>query len=147
MRQCWKFHSHDSYPCDSSCLELAHEQGTIKYVSYKDQIFGGQASQRASEVEQESSLSSSSSVSSVDKLKADVFLTISTILFVACLLAYTVSRSANARKAKRKGSRSKSRSRRLLDDDTAKKSRRSISGRSKKSERSSKKKENARAHT
>jgi len=138
INQCWKFHSHDSFPCDSSCLELAHQQGSIKYVEYNGQIFGGQSSERASTME--SASSSSGTVSSVDKLKADVFLTFSSILFVACFLAYTVSRSANSRK-KRKGSRSKSRSRKLLDDDTAKKSRKSSSGRSKSERSSSKKKE------
>jgi len=41
INQCWKFHSHDSFPCTTDCIFLGHMQGTIMKVTYGDVVFGG----------------------------------------------------------------------------------------------------------
>eukprot|EP00588_Corethron_pennatum_P026041 CAMPEP_0194318488 /NCGR_PEP_ID=MMETSP0171-20130528/15081_1 /TAXON_ID=218684 /ORGANISM="Corethron pennatum, Strain L29A3" /LENGTH=730 /DNA_ID=CAMNT_0039075405 /DNA_START=290 /DNA_END=2479 /DNA_ORIENTATION=- len=41
INQCWKFHSHGSFPCTADCIFLGSMQGTILKVTYNDVIFGG----------------------------------------------------------------------------------------------------------
>lgn len=40
INQCWKFYSHDSYDCDSSCIAAANAQGTINAFSYGNKVYG-----------------------------------------------------------------------------------------------------------
>jgi len=40
INQCWKFYSHDSYPCDSDCMALADAQGTVNVFKYGDKYYG-----------------------------------------------------------------------------------------------------------
>jgi hypothetical protein len=40
INQCWKFYSHDSFVCESNCIALAHEQGSITAINYGGKTFG-----------------------------------------------------------------------------------------------------------
>lgn len=40
INQCWKFFSHDSYQCDSSCVAAASAQGTINAFNYRGRVYG-----------------------------------------------------------------------------------------------------------
>ena len=100
INQCWKFHSHDSFPCDSNCLQMAHEQGSIKFVSYDGMVYGGEGSSRYISNEENKS-SKGDEASRMDSIKANIYLTLSGILFVACFLAFSVSRN-RSRSGKRK---------------------------------------------
>jgi hypothetical protein len=40
INQCWKFYSHDTYECDSSCMASADAQGTINAFIYGSKMYG-----------------------------------------------------------------------------------------------------------
>lgn len=116
INQCWKFWSHDSYTCEADCLATADAQGTILPVNYGGTTFG-------TATQEFYTRSSSSTVqqareSSLTRLLANAFLTLSFLLFVATFLAFAVARRSRYRESR------SSRSRRLLDDDPSRRSRR-----------------------
>lgn len=114
INQCWKFWSHDSYTCEADCLATADAQGTILPVNYGGKAFGSANSDYVSG----HSKSSSAAESSLTRLLANAFLTLSFLLFVATFLAFAVARRSRYRESR------SSRSRRLLDDDRSRRSRR-----------------------
>ena len=122
INQCWKFYSHSSYNCDSDCIAMGSQQGTITWVSYNGRQFGqlieGQYSAEHSknhlgESSTTVSAASTSNEHRIEKVKANLFLTMAGIVFVATFLAFAVARGSSK---KRKVS-SRSKSRRLLDAD------------------------------
>ncbi|KAL7469774.1 hypothetical protein ACHAXS_010026 [Conticribra weissflogii] len=121
INQCWKFYSHDSYNCDADCIAMGSQQGTITWISYNGHQFGtmidGQFTSEHEKHGLEGTSSSSSYSSSQDRklerLKANLFLTVAGIVFVATFLAFAVARGSS----KKKTVSSRSRSRRLLDAD------------------------------
>lgn len=117
INQCWKFWSHDSYTCEADCLATADAQGTILAVDYGGKTFGVSTSDF---YQRSKSRSGSSRVaeSSLTRLLANAFLTLSFLLFVATFLAFAVARRSRYRESR------SSRSRRLLDDDRSRRSRR-----------------------
>lgn len=117
INQCWKFWSHDSYTCEADCLATADAQGTILTVNYGGQTFGAASSDYWSKSKQSTS-SSAAPESSLSRLLANAFLTLSFLLFVATFLAFAVARRSRYRESR------SSRSRRLLDDDRSRRSRR-----------------------
>lgn len=118
INQCWKFYSHDSFPCEAECIAMAHAQGTILSINYGGAVFGNAYDFTA--VTKTSAIDSRFS-----RLLANVFLTASFVLFVATFLAFAVARRSRYRESR------SSKSRRLLDDDhgdsRSRKSRRSKS--------------------
>ena len=115
INQCWKFHSHDSYPCESDCVSLGAAQGSIVQFKFGGKYYGDSwdgSSGLGSSTNYDRvgrSYVSQGHETKLDKLKANLFVTTSGILFVATFLAFAVS----------KGSRSSggSKSRALLSDD------------------------------
>lgn len=89
---------------------MAHAQGSIKFVQYNGIVYGGLSSKRATNVQQSEPVE----IVSTDSLKANIFLTMSSILFVACFLSYSVARNSSKRR-KRSGDEKSSKSRRLLE--------------------------------
>ena len=140
INQCWKFYSHDSYNCDADCIAMGSAQGSITWINYNGKQFGQLMENQYSSQYTGTRLSATSSTSSerandghrLDRLKANLFLTMAGIVFVATFLAFAVARGSSKKKAK---SSSRSRSRRLLDDDrdATRRSSRSMSARSTKS--------------
>jgi hypothetical protein len=135
INQCWKFYSHSSYNCDSDCLAMASQQGTITWVAYNGKQFGtmieGQYEHSHGKTSSESAMAASTAAAGthrIDRLKANLFLTFAGIVFVATFITFAVARGSNK---KAKTSR-RDRSRRLLDADYAdgENGRRSMSSRS-----------------
>jgi len=120
INQCWKFYSHDSFNCDADCIAMGSEQGTITWISYGGKQFGslveGQydADYEASGMDGVTSTTTttSSGAHKMERLKANLFLTMAGIVFVATFLAFAVARGSSKKKKS-----SRSRSRRLLDAD------------------------------
>mmetsp|Transcript_33226 Transcript_33226/g.38699 ORF Transcript_33226/g.38699 Transcript_33226/m.38699 type:complete len:595 (-) Transcript_33226:278-2062(-) len=100
INQCWKFHSHDSFVCDASCMALGHYQGTITQIDYLGTTFGeswdGSSSSGADTTfdHVEKGYTSSSAESKFEKFKANAFLTFSGIMFIATFLAFSVARGS-----------------------------------------------------
>jgi hypothetical protein len=117
INQCWKFYSHNSYNCDSDCVAMGSQQGSISWISYNGKQFGtlieGQYEKSHDKTTlQGGSVSSSSGTNRIERLKANLFLTFAGIVFVATFLAFAVARGSSKKKKT-----SRSRSRRLLDAD------------------------------
>ena len=132
INQCWKFYSHNSYPCESDCVALANAQGTILSVTMSDKMYGQALSDFYSSGSGAQSSSSSKQASSgqesqFSRLLANVFVTFSFIVFVATFLAFAVARRSRYRESR------SSRSRRLLDgeEETSPRSKRSSRSKSK----------------
>ena len=73
INQCWKFHSHDSYPCTGECLLKGSFQGSITEVQVGGQTFGsweggGRMYRHGT------------------RIKANMYLTLSAIVFTSILL-------------------------------------------------------------
>lgn len=104
INQCWKFYSHDSFTCGAECIRSGHAQGGLTNLKYGQNYFGtgftdsyytsssSSATVRASGTDEETSKFIFSR-EKMDRLKANVFVTFSGILFVATLLAFSVARS------------------------------------------------------
>lgn len=122
INQCWKFYSHDSFNCDADCIAMGAEQGTITWINYNGKQFGNLIDGQFSQTHEETRLGDSGSTVTqsatdghrLERLKANLFLTVAGIVFVATFLAFAVARGSSKKKVK---STSRSRSRRLLDDD------------------------------
>ena len=131
INQCWKFHSHDSYPCESDCIAMASEQGTIVQLKYGDKYYGNEwdgvgfygGSTHYDHYKQGYTTDTNSS--KLEKLKANAFLTFSGILFIATFLAFAVARGT---RRSNKGDKSRA----LLTDEEKDRAR----GREKSTERS-----------
>ena len=117
INQCWKFWSHDSYTCEADCLATADAQGTILTVDYGGKTFGAATSDYWSKGKTQATATTVAE-SSLTRLLANAFLTLSFLLFVATFLAFAVARRSRYRESR------SSRSRRLLDDDRSRRSRR-----------------------
>ena len=113
INQCWKFYSHDSFPCESDCIAKAHAQGTILSVTVSDKLYGEPLADFYSSVESASAMASSNKTreSKFSRLLANMFVTASFIVFVATFLAFAVARRSRYRESR------SAKSRRLLDDD------------------------------
>jgi hypothetical protein len=133
INQCWKFYSHDSFNCGADCIAMATFQGSALQVTLNSKTFGtsfdGQYDVASS------SNSANAQATRIERLKANLYLTMSGIVFVATFLAFAVARGSS----KKKKSSSRSRSRRLLDADYGgdSSSRRRSSSRAKSSSRTS----------
>lgn len=122
INQCWKFYSHDSFNCDADCIAMGAEQGTITWINYNGKQFGNLIDGQYSQTHEETKLGDSGSTVTqsateghrLERLKANLFLTVAGIVFVATFLAFAVARGSSKKKVK---STSRSRSHRLLDDD------------------------------
>lgn len=133
INQCWKFYSHDSYPCGADCIALAHAQGTILSVVLNDKMYGTAQSDfydETSDSQARKAAAAATSESKFSRLLANVFVTFSFIVFIATFLAFAVARRSRYRESR------SSKSRRLLDDDD--------DGRSPRSKRSSRSKSKGR---
>ena len=138
INQCWKFYSHDSYPCESDCIALAHAQGTILSVVVNGRMYGETKSDfytsssdaQAQKAYAAASAAASGDESKLSRLTANAFVTFSFIVFVATFLAFAVARRSRYRESR------SSKSRRLLDGDE--------DGRSPRSKRSSRSKSKGR---
>eukprot|EP00978_Attheya_sp_CCMP212_P032264 scaffold125124_cov47-Attheya_sp.AAC.1 len=114
INQCWKFYSHDSFVCESNCIALAHEQGSITAINYGGKTFGvdtltgygSTTSTSSSYTSNKSSVAYSPSASKMSKLKANLFMTFSGIVFIATFLAFAVARG-NGKKERSRSSRTK----------------------------------------
>ena len=118
INQCWKFYSHDSFNCDSDCIAMGAEQGTITWIKYNGKSFGTLMDWQYSDTNESGQLTASGASSSdgsqrIERLKANLFLTFAGIVFVATFLAFAVARGSSKKSRKSRSSRS----RRLLDDD------------------------------
>lgn len=132
INQCWKFYSHNSYPCESDCVAMANAQGTILSVTVGDKMYGQTlsdfySSNSGAQSSTKQSSASSGQESQFSRLLANVFVTFSFIVFVATFLAFAVARRSRYRESR------SSRSRRLLDgeDETSPRSKRSSRSKSK----------------
>ena len=129
INQCWKFYSHDSFPCEADCVALGHSQGTILSVVLGDKIYGQTMSEfyELSEASMEGSARTAVE-SKFSRLLSNAFVTFSFIVFIATFLAFAVARRSRYRESRN------SKSRRLLDDDEGRspRSKRSSSTRRKK---------------
>jgi len=129
INQCWKFYSHDSFPCEADCVALGHSQGTILSVVVGDQMYG-QVMDGFYNDEESAAIRSNAvetaEESKFSRLLANAFVTFSFIVFVATFLAFAVARRSRYRESRN------SKSRRLLDDDDrSPRSRRSTRSKSK----------------
>mmetsp|Transcript_15432 Transcript_15432/g.25005 ORF Transcript_15432/g.25005 Transcript_15432/m.25005 type:complete len:618 (-) Transcript_15432:333-2186(-) len=111
INQCWKFYSHDSFPCEADCIALGHSQGTILSVTVGNKMYGQPLQAFYSDVEIETSNGAFAAESKFTRLLANAFVTFSFIVFVATFLAFAVARRSRYRESRG------SKSRRLLDDD------------------------------
>jgi len=114
INQCWKFYSHDSFNLPVDGLAQASMQGGLTSVPYGGASFGKTFDGQYSDGQKSSSAKSSSyQEQRMERLKANLYLTLAGIVFVATFLAFAVARGSS----KKKKSSSRSRSRRLLDAD------------------------------
>ena len=115
INQCWKFYSHDSYGCQADCVAMAALQGNALQVTVNGKTFGrsfdGQYD--GQHTSSSSSNAANAHATRIERLKANLYLTMSGIVFVATFLAFAVARGSS----KKKKASSRSRSRRLLDAD------------------------------
>lgn len=129
INQCWKFYSHDSYPCENDCISLAHAQGNILPITVGDKVYGHASDSFYSSSSHNtvtSNTKAKSEETAFSRLLGNIFLTLSFIIFVATFLAFAVARRSRYRESRN------SKSRRLLEEEGGGRSPRSKrSGRSK----------------
>ena len=134
INQCWKFHSHDSFPCNGDCIAKGSMQGTIIEVGVGSVMFGSEWEGRTSVVNGDGTTRTSSS--RLERIKANLFMTFSGILFVATFLAFAVARGSGRERRRSRARSSKSRS--LLTKDEKRRARSSSKHRSSRSKSRSK---------
>ena len=131
INQCWKFHSHDSFPCSGDCIAKGSMQGTIIQVDVGSTVFGQEWEGASQMVNSEGEVvTSRHGATRLDRIKANLFLTFAGILFVATFLAFAVARGSG--RERRSRSRS-SKSRSLLTSDEKRRARSSSRHRSSRS--------------
>lgn len=131
INQCWKFHSHDSFPCSGDCMAKGSMQGTIIQVDVGSTVFGQEWDGASQMVNSEGEVvTSRHGATRLDRIKANLFLTFAGILFVATFLAFAVARGSG--RERRSRSRS-SKSRSLLTSDEKRRARSSSRHRSSRS--------------
>jgi len=99
INQCWKFHSHNSYYCSGGCVMLGHKQGTITNLMYGGQTLGHTSSYSA-----DNSGGGSSATKQIydpvlsetieERLKSNVFVTFSGVLFISTCIMYYVAKGS-----------------------------------------------------
>lgn len=120
INQCWKFHSHDSFNCESDCLALGDAQGSIVEVRYGDSYFGSRwdgSSGTGTDTHYDhykQNYTTDENALRMQRLKSNAFLSFSGILFVATFLAFAVTKGSLGGSGKHGLDES------LLDDDIAK---------------------------
>mmetsp|Transcript_4206 Transcript_4206/g.8025 ORF Transcript_4206/g.8025 Transcript_4206/m.8025 type:complete len:610 (+) Transcript_4206:472-2301(+) len=121
INQCWKFHSHDSYTCETDCISLGNAQGSILQVNYAGRSYGtswdGSGNSGGTTVYDHyaKGYTNNNKESNFERFKANAYLTFNGVLFIATFLAFSVARGS------RIDSSDKSRS--LLSREDRKKSR------------------------
>jgi len=131
INQCWKFHSHDSFPCSGDCIAKGSMQGSIIEVQVGSTVFGQEWEGASQVVNSEGEVvTSRHGATRLDRIKANLFLTFAGILFVATFLAFAVARGSG--RERRSRSRS-SKSRALLTADEKRRARSSSRHRSSRS--------------
>lgn len=122
INQCWKFHSHDSYTCETDCISLGNAQGSILQVNYAGRSYGtswdGSGNSGGGTTVYDhyaKGYTNNSKESNFERFKANAYLTFNGVLFIATFLAFSVARGS------RMDSSEKSRS--LLSREERKKSR------------------------
>lgn len=154
INQCWKFHSHDSFTCEESCIAMGHTQGSITNINYLGTKYGqtwdGSSSSTGSTTtgSQSSSTNSSgsdgytssgSSTSKFSRFKANAYLTFNGVLFIATFLAFSVARGSRDRKSDKKKSLLSREERRAAKSPRSSSSKRSKKGSKSVSSKGSKK--------
>ena len=129
INQCWKFYSHDSFTCESDCIAKGHAQGTILSIDVGGKVYG----EVISGFWDESNLQQQTSTlmeSNFSRLLANVFVTLSFVVFIATFLAFAVARRSRYRESR------SSKARRLLGKGrSSSRRRRSKSGKERSSSR------------
>eukprot|EP00559_Dactyliosolen_fragilissimus_P004846 CAMPEP_0184865850 /NCGR_PEP_ID=MMETSP0580-20130426/19420_1 /TAXON_ID=1118495 /ORGANISM="Dactyliosolen fragilissimus" /LENGTH=616 /DNA_ID=CAMNT_0027365221 /DNA_START=217 /DNA_END=2067 /DNA_ORIENTATION=+ len=100
INQCWKFHSHDSYTCDSACLAMGDAQGTITQIQVGERFYGASWYGSTSKGQDTTYDHYSKQITTKDEerykrmqsIKANFFIVFCSVLFVATYLAYSSSR-------------------------------------------------------
>ncbi len=142
INQCWKFHSHDSFTCESDCLAMGNAQGSILQIMYNSRSYGtsweGSGGSGQTKVYDHYSKGYTSDAgSNLERFKANAYLTFNGVLFIATFLAFSVARgsrvdsSEKSRSLLSKSDRAKARS--SSRSKSGKSSSRSKSGRRKSS--------------
>jgi len=99
INQCWKFHSHDSYNCETGCIALGDAQGSILQINYAGRTFGtswdGSGASGSTKVfDHYAKGYTSDSGSAIDRFKANAYITFNGVLFIATFLAFSVARGS-----------------------------------------------------
>jgi hypothetical protein len=119
INQCWKFYSHDSFNLPVDGMAQTAMQGGLTAVAYRGAYFGTSfdSQYRSWYINDQKSRSQEAATyqkqQRIERLKANLFLTFSGIIYVATVLVFAVARGSS----KKMKSSSRSRSRRLLDAD------------------------------
>ena len=108
INQCWKFYSHDSFPCESDCIAKGHAQGTILSIDVGGKIYGAVIDGFWDESNLQMGQDSQKVESNFSRLLANVFVTFSFVVFIATFLAFAVARRSRYRESR------SSKARRLL---------------------------------
>jgi len=94
INRCWKFHSHDSYTCETDCLALGDAQGSILEITYAGRTFGtswdrssGSGNTRVYDHYAKGYTSDSGS-------NLERFNTFNGVFFIATFLAFSVARGS-----------------------------------------------------
>lgn len=103
INQCWKFHSHDSYTCETECLALGDKQGSIVAIDYNGVTYGaswdGTTSSGSQTTYDHYKSGYTSDGSRMDRFKANAWLTFNGVLFIATFLAFSVARGSRSDKS------------------------------------------------
>ena len=99
INQCWKFHSHDSYTCETDCLALGDAQGSILEITYAGRTFGtswdrSSGSGNTRVYDHYAKGYASDSGFNLERFKANAYLTFNGIFFIATFLAFSVARGS-----------------------------------------------------
>lgn len=99
INQCWKFHSHDSYTCETDCLALGDAQGSILEITYAGRTFGtswdgSSGSGNTRVYDHYAKGYTSDSGSNLERFKANAYLTFNGVFFIATFLAFSVARGS-----------------------------------------------------
>mmetsp|Transcript_27875 Transcript_27875/g.55875 ORF Transcript_27875/g.55875 Transcript_27875/m.55875 type:complete len:692 (-) Transcript_27875:222-2297(-) len=91
INQCWKFHSHDSFPCNADCILLGHRQGTIVKVTYGDTVYGGSSEYNGENDGNSPYVNEGTFTRNLERIESNIFIAFSSIIFVSAALALWVT--------------------------------------------------------